>query len=203
MQQPSFFPGAVPRGSRHKSATRFGDFVVMAPNTSAAYGSYPHDVSLQHVVQMLHQSGFGSEQICLMVQPRHHIATVMRQANVLDTERAASAASVELISWLMKLGAVVIPTVGLFIRSRAFLHDLIMGDDSAGLCGDENPLVGLGFSEVDADRFENELREMGVLVYVACSEKAKAIEAVEVFRRSGARECAALDASEAALTAAA
>jgi len=175
----------------------------MASNTSAAYGSYPHDVSLKHVVQMLHQSGFGSEQICLMVQPRHHIATVMRRANVFDAERETGAATVELITWLMKLGAVVIPTVGLFIRSRAFLHDLIMDDDSAALCGDVNPLVGLGFSEGEVDRFEDELREMGVLVYVACSEKAKAIEAVEVFRRSGACEYAALDPSRVALTAAA
>lgn len=173
----------------------------MAVNTPGAYGSYSHDVSLQYVVQMLHQSGFGNEQICLMVQPRHHIATVMRQVNVLDVEREAGAATVELIRWLMKLGAVVIPTVGLFIRSQAFLHDLIMGDDSAALCGDAKPLVGLGFSEVDADRFENELREMGVLVYVACSGKAKAIEAVEVFRRSGAHECAALEGKEAALSA--
>jgi hypothetical protein len=51
----------------------------------------------------------------------------------------------------------------------------------------------LGFSEGDALRFERQLRDMGVLVYVACSESEGTTRAIELLRRTGARETAALE----------
>jgi hypothetical protein len=93
----------------------------------------------------------------------------------------------------MKLGAVIIPTVGFFIRSRAFFHDLVMTADSPGLCGNSRTLVGLGFAENDAERLEREFRQLGVLLYVACAEKARTTQAVEILRRAGASRTATLD----------
>ena len=165
----------------------------MAFNTPAAYGMYPDDIPLQHVVQTLNQSGFDNEQICLMVWPRHHIASVMREANILNSERKKNAMSEEMIGWLMKLGAVIIPTAGFFIRSRAFLHALVMRKDSPGLCGNSGALVGLGFSRRDAERLEDQVCEMGVLVYVACTEKDRTTKAMEILRRTGASETATLE----------
>jgi hypothetical protein len=175
----------------------------MAVNSLAAYGMYRDDISLQQVVQALNRSGFDNEHICLMVRPRHHLAAVMREANILNAERQASATALDLLGWLMKLGAVVIPTVGFFVRSRTYLHALVLRKDSPALCGNSRALVGLGFSEGDAERFENELPEMGVLVYVACPEKVRMTQAVEVLRRTGAHESAVLERTEAARHAAA
>jgi hypothetical protein len=165
----------------------------MALNTPAAYGMYPNDTPVQHIVQTLNQSGFDNEQICLMVWPRHPIASVMRDANILNSEREASALSVEMIGWLMKLGAVIIPTAGFFIRSRAFLHALVMRRDSPGLCGNSAALVGLGFSKGDAERLEDRVCDMGVLVYVTCTERQRTAKALEVLRRTGASETATLE----------
>ena len=165
----------------------------MAVSTQAAYGMYPHDVALQQVVKTLNQSGFGKEDICMMVSPRHPIATTVREANILNGEPEASAAAAGLIGWLMKFGAVMIPTVGLFIRSQAFLQALVMSKDSSAAYGNSKALVGLGFSEGDALRFERQLRQAGVLVYVACPEDSKTTWAVELLRQTGARETAALE----------
>jgi hypothetical protein len=93
----------------------------------------------------------------------------------------------------MKFGAVMIPTVGLFIRSQAFLQALVMRKDSSAVYGNSKALVGLGISEGDAPRFERQLREMGVLVYVACPESERTTRAVELLRRTGARETATLE----------
>jgi hypothetical protein len=174
----------------------------MAVNTPAAYGMYPHDVALHQVVQTLNQSGFGKEDICMMVSPRHPIASIVREANILNAEPEASAVATGLIGWLMKFGAVMIPTVGLFIRSQAFLQALVVRKDSSAAYGNSTALVGLGISEGDALRFEHQLREAGVLVYVACPENSKTTWAVELLRRTGAREIATLE-KEAALEAAA
>src|SRR5208337_1585112 len=51
---------------------------------------------------------------------------------------------------------------------------------------------GSGFSDDEADRFEDELRHLGVLVYVSCSESAKISWACEVLRHTGAREASTL-----------
>jgi len=170
-------------------------------STQAAYGMYPHDVALQQVVQTLNQSGFGKEDICMMVSPRHPIAAIVREANILNAEPEASAVATGLISWLMKFGAVMIPTVGLFIRSQAFLQALVVRKDSPSVYGNSKALVGLGFSEGDALRFESELHEAGVLVYVACPENSSTTWAVELLRRTGAREAATLQQEEVALEA--
>jgi hypothetical protein len=165
----------------------------MALSTPAAYGMYADDVPVQQIVQTLNQSGFDNEQICLMVWPRHHIASVMRDANILCSERKASKMSVEMIGWLMKLGAVIIPTAGFFIRSRAFLQALVMRKDSPGLCGNSGALVGLGFSKGDAERLEDRVCDMGILIYVACPESDRTTKAMEVLRRMGASETATLE----------
>ena len=162
---------------------------------------YAQDIALQQVVQTLNQSGFGKEDICMMVSPRHPIATTVREANILNAEPETSAAAAGLIGWLMKFGAVMIPTVGLFIRSQAFLQALVVRKDSPSVYGNSKALVGLGFSEGDALRFERQLREAGVLVYVACPENSKTTSAVELLRRTGASETATLGNKEVALEA--
>ncbi len=165
----------------------------MAVNAPAAYGVYSDHISLQQVVQTLNQSGFDNDQICLMLWPRHPVARVVRAANIFNGEPERNASTVVLMRWLMKLGAVIIPTVGFFIRSRAFLHDLVMTADSPGLSGNSRTLVGLGFAEDDAERLEREFRQMGVLLYVACPEKARTAQAVEILRQAGASRAAMLE----------
>jgi hypothetical protein len=153
----------------------------MTVNPSAAYGMYSYDAEFHEVVHTLNQSGFNKEDICMMVSPRHRIATFVRETNILSAERKEGAVAEEFMGWLFEFGAVVIPTVGFFIRSQTFLHALL-GNGNSGC------LEGLGFSERDAHRFEKQLREMGVLIYVACAESANAASAVEILRRTGAKE---------------
>jgi hypothetical protein len=169
---------------------------------SAAYGMYPHDIELHQVVRALNQAGFDKEDICMMVSPRHPIATSVRQAAFSNTERESSAVTAGLIGWLSEFGAVVIPTVGLFIRSQAFFRALVVMNDSPALCSKSRALVGLGFSANDAERLENQFREVGVLVYVACTGSATAAWAVELLRQTGAKGTAALE-NEASVAAAA
>lgn len=153
----------------------------MAVNPPAAYGMYSYDAELHQIVRTLKQSGFDKKDVCMMVSPEHPIATFMRDANILNAERKRGAVAEEFMGWLIEFGAVVIPTVGFFIRSQAFLHALLAG-------GNSGCLLGLGFSERDAKRFAGQLREMGVFVYVACAESANAAWAVEILRRTGAKE---------------
>ena len=160
----------------------------MAAHAPAAYGMYTDDVALRQVVQSLNQSGFDKKDICVMLSPEHPIAAVVREAWISGAGREASTIATGLVSWFMKLGAVMIPTVGFFVRSQSFLDALLARRDSRGLCDHTNALVGLGFSQDDAERCEHQIRQMGVLVYVACREIEKTTWAADVLRRVGAHE---------------
>jgi hypothetical protein len=163
----------------------------MPVNTAAAYGIYSQDAALADIVHTLNEAGFENEDICMMLSPAHPIASVVREASLFSSDRDDSAATVGMIGWLSAFGAVLIPSVGFFIRSRAFLHAL-MAQDAPALCGNARTLVGLGLSEDEAERYEDQLRHLGALVYVSCSEGAKTHWAQEVLRHTGARETATL-----------
>jgi hypothetical protein len=158
--------------------------------TPAAYGIYPPHVALQQVVQTLNQFGFSKENICMMVSPKHPLATVVREANIMNTERAASASAAGMMAWLMKFGAVMIPTVGIFIRSKAFLQALMSNPDTSSR-NTSYGLVKLGLSEGDAERFENEVGDQGAFVYIACPDGTH--RAIELLRLTGASQTATLE----------
>ncbi len=164
----------------------------MAVNAAAAYGLYSRDVVLTDIVRNLNQAGFENEDICMMLSPAHPIASIVRDASLFNTERETSAVTAGLIGWLSEFGAVLIPTVGFFIRSQAFFHALMVARESPALCGNAKTLVGLGFSEEEAERFEDQIGDLGVMVYVSCEEGAKTLWAREVLKHTGAQEAATL-----------
>ncbi len=162
-------------------------------STAAAYGIYPDAVEVTEVVRTLNGAGFESESIYLMLAPTHPIATVVRDANILNVERETSAVAAGLIGWLSEFGAVVIPSIGFFIRSQTFLHALLAARDAPALCGNSRTLAGLGFPDRDAERFETQLQQTGFLVYVASMEMAQLKWALQLLRFTGAQESATLE----------
>ncbi len=176
----------------------------MAANAAAAYGIYPQNAALSDIVHTLNKAGFDNADICMMLSPTHPIASLVRDANLFNTERDSSAVTAGLIGWLSEFGAVMIPTVGFFIRSQAFFRAVMASKEDTLLYGNARALVGLGFPEREAQRFENDVRHFGTLVYVSCRENAKSLWAREVLHNTGAQEAATLDESVAeSLTAAA
>ena len=167
----------------------------MAMNTAAAYGIYSQEVVLADIVRNLNQAGFENESICMMLSPEHPIASSIRDASFFNAEKESSAMTTKLIGWLSEFGAVMIPTVGFFIRSQAFFHALMVAGDAPALCGNARTLVGLGFTKEEAERYEDQLDQLGVFVYISCTDAAKMHWAREVLRHTGAQEAATLEES--------
>ena len=167
----------------------------MAMNTAAAYGIYSHEVVLDDIVRNLNQAGFENERICMMLSPEHPIASIIRDASLFNAEKESSAMTTKLIGWLSEFGAVMIPTVGFFIRSQVFFHALMVAGDAPALCGNARTLVGLGFTKEEAERYEDQLDQLGVFVYISCTDVAKMHWAREVLRHTGAQEAATLEES--------
>jgi hypothetical protein len=170
----------------------------MLVNESAAYGMYSRHIALPEIVSTLNRAGFENEDICMILSPAHPIASIVRDARIDSANLQDGAAGANMIGWFSRLGAVVIPTVGFFIRSQAFFQALLGEEGGAALCGGSKTLAGLGFSNDDASRLGRQLGDVGALVYVACPERARADSAIELLMRSGAKEAASLGSAKAA-----
>jgi hypothetical protein len=173
--------------------------IPMLANQLAAYGMYSRNIALPEIVSTLNRAGFENEDICMVLSPAHPVASVVRDARIDSANLQDGADGANLIGWFSKFGAVVIPTVGFFIRSQGFLHALLIKDEGSALCGGSKTLSGLGFSNDDASRLGRQLGDVGALVYVACPERARADSAIELLMRSGAKEAAGLGSAKAAM----
>jgi hypothetical protein len=122
----------------------------MSSNGTAAYGMYPRNIALPEVVYALNRAGFGNEDICMVLSPAHPVATAVQDAKILDAGREQSATSARMIGWFSQFGAVVIPTVGFFIRSQAFFRALLLEQNFPDMSRGSRTLVDLGFSEDEA-----------------------------------------------------
>lgn len=171
-------------------------------NGAAAYGMYPRNIALPEVVCALNRAGFGNEDICMVLSPAHPVATVVRDARIFDAKPEESATSARMIGWFSEFGAVVIPTVGFFIRSQAFFRALVTEQNLPAMSRGSRTLLDLGFSECEAKRLGHQLSDVGAMVYVSCREVGKTNSAIELLRSAGAREAAGLAMAKAAEAAA-
>lgn len=161
----------------------------MTTNGTAAYGMYTRGVALPQLVCALNRAGFENEDICMVLSPAHPDAESVRTPNVYQDEGPHRAKTID---WFSKLGAVAIPTVGLFIRSQNFLHALTAEPSASKLSRGSQLLLGLGFSHQDATRLGQQLYDFGALVYVSCPERSTAEGVIELLRDAGAREAASV-----------
>lgn len=175
----------------------------MSVNRTAVYGMYPRNVRLPEVVSALNQAGFQNQDICMVLSPAHPVATGVGDAKIGGVAREESASNARMIGWFSEFGAVVIPTVGFFIRSQAFFQALLAEQNFPALSRGARTLLGLGFSTDEAKRLGHQLCDVGALVYVSCKEGAKADWAIELLRRAGAKEASSLAMAQAAQAAAA
>jgi len=169
----------------------------MSVNGTVAYGMYPRTVALPEVVYALNRAGFQNTDICMVLSPAHPVATVVSDAKIGDGEQDKSATSARMIGWFSQFGAVIIPTVGFFIRSQTFFRALFSEKYMPALSLGSRTLVDLGFSEGEARRLGHQLCDVGALVYVSCQESSKADWAIELLRSAGAREAASLEPAQA------
>jgi hypothetical protein len=169
----------------------------MKANGTAAYAMYPRSVALLDVVCALNQAGFGNEDICMVLSPAHPDA-----ATVFDGEGEKVSASARMIAWFSEFGAVFIPTVGFFIRSQSFFDALSSEQNLPSLSRGSRTLLGLGFPQEEAKRLGRQLSDFGALVYVSCTETAKADGAIKLLRKLGAREASSLGVAKAVAAAA-
>lgn len=167
---------------------------------TAAYGMYSRDVALPEVVCALNRAGIDKENICMVLSPAHPDAAIFQESgNTVASHEPTT--TTRMIRWFSEFGAVVIPTIGVFIRSQDFFRVLLGNQNSSPLSRGSRTLMDLGFSQDEAKRLGTRLSDVGALVYVSCPESSEATGAIELLRSTGAQEASGLGILKAAAAA--
>jgi hypothetical protein len=174
----------------------------MIANGTAAYGMYSRNIALPEVVCALNKAGFTNQDICMVLSPAHPDAAPLHDAGEFDAPEVERTMTARMIDWFSRFGAVVIPTVGLFVRSHSYLEAFLDEQNAPSLSQGSRTLIGLGFSQDDAKRLGTRLSDVGALVYVSCQESEKATGAIDLLRRTGAQEAACVKSRKAVAAAA-
>jgi len=163
----------------------------MTSGKTAAYAVYDSDsLCVERALEALNQAGFQNEEICVLLAPQHPIAEIVKDAGLAPApDSAASAAT--LVEWLGRMGAVVIPGVGFFVRSNQFLQAWMDtdSDEDPAACGLLSPL---GIADGEARRLEDGLCHDSAVIFVLSAKVGDAEWAKEILLRSGAGEASCL-----------
>jgi hypothetical protein len=137
----------------------------------AVVGIVDSAVEAEAVVRELHEHGFGSKDISVVLPDTHASHTVLYRTMTKTQEGAAMGASaggtlVGAIGLLAGIGALMIPGIGPLIAAGPLLGVLSGLAAGAAVGGVAGALVGLGLPEHEARVYESRLRRGDVLVAV-------------------------------------
>jgi hypothetical protein len=159
-----------------------------------AYGLYPDRTSFEAAVEALRAAGFRNSDISVILPERdrttkdfaHEINTKAPEGAATGAGTGAAAGGV--LGWLIGIGAITIPGVGLLAAAGPIVAALA-GAGAAGAAGGlVGALVGAGIPEIEAKRYAGRIREGGYLISVHGDDKAWAKKAEEILQATGGRD---------------
>jgi hypothetical protein len=159
---------------------------------TAAYGIYPLEARIDGVIAVLGEAGLRTEDICVLLAPAHPIAEAVRDARVSSYDTTSGREVSEVLHWLSRFGAVIIPEVGFFVSSRVFLGAVLAPDTTKPGSTHLETLLGLGIPEPEASRYAERLTHDAVMLFVCCDGMPKSEWTRQVLRQTGAEEACCL-----------
>jgi|SwirhisoilCB2_FD_contig_101_620176_length_865_multi_2_in_0_out_0_1 Heat induced stress protein YflT domain/Alternative complex III, ActD subunit len=164
----------------------------MSKNT-AVFGIFPSEHDAADAVERLRQAGFRSTDVSILVADNAGSKDLAHEKHTKAPEGAAAGAGTGAVlggalGWLAGLGSLAIPGLGPFIAAGPILS-LLSGVGVGGTVGGfTGALIGAGFPEYEAKRYEGRIRDGGVLLSVHCDANDWTKTAKEILERSGARD---------------
>jgi hypothetical protein len=165
----------------------------MSGKSTAVLGIYPDYSSVENVVDVLKEAGFRNKDISVLFPEKAGSKSFAHDKGTRAPEGAAAGAGTGAIvggtlGWLVGIGALAIPGLGLFVAAgpiMAALAGVGVGGAVGGIAG---ALIGMGIPEHEAKRYEVRVKEGGVLLSVHSDNADWTTRAKEILERTGAQD---------------
>ena len=162
----------------------------------SVFGIYRDRSTLEATIDKLKAEGFRNTDISVLLPQSEGIAQNLghekqtKAPEGASTGAGAGALIGGALGWLIGIGALAIPGLGLFIAAGPLLSTLAgvgIGGTVGGLTG---ALVGLGVPEYEAKRYEGIVKQGGLLLSVHSDNREWLNKAETLLRQTGAEDVA-------------
>lgn len=165
----------------------------MSGKSTAVLGIYPDYSSVEDAVDVLKAAGFRNTDISVLFPEKAGSKSFAHEKGTRAPEGAAAGAGTGAmvggtLGWLVGIGALAIPGLGLFVAAgpiMAALAGVGVGGAVGGIAG---ALVGMGISEPEAKHYEVRVKEGGILLSVHSDDADWTRRAKEILERMGAQD---------------
>ena len=151
------------------------------------------DTQAAEIIDHLRSSGFSASDISVLFPDKSGTRDFAHEHHTKAPEGAAAGAGLGglaggALGWLIGVGTLAIPGLGPFIAAGPLMAALSGAAAGAAVGGLTGALAGLGFSEIEAKRYEGKLKEGNVLIAVHCEDGDEVDRAKNIFRSNGAHD---------------
>jgi outer membrane lipoprotein SlyB len=147
----------------------------------------------ERIVDDLKLANFSNNDISVLFPDKESNRNFAHEKNTKAPEGAVTGAGTGgviggTLGWLMGIGALAIPGVGPFIAAgpiMAALSGAAIGATAGGIAGG---LIGMGIPELEAKRYEQQIKDGNILISVHADDSDEIKTAKEIFERAGAKD---------------
>jgi hypothetical protein len=143
----------------------------MAGKNTVVYGICKDIPHLERVIDSLRLAGFRNDDISALFPDKKTSRDFAHEYATKAPEGAATGAGTGLVvggalGWLVGIGALAIPGLGLFVAAGPLMAALAGAGVGGAVGGLTGALIGLGIPEYEAKRYEGLVKSGGILLSV-------------------------------------
>ncbi len=163
------------------------------PRPATVYGVFSDRKDVEKTVSKLQELNFASSDISVVFPDKEHTREFAIERNTKSPEGALAGGGTGLViggvlGWLAGIGTLAIPGIGPLIAAGPIVAAITGAGVGSAIGGIAGALIGLGVPELEAKRYEEEIKRGRILVSVHCDTLANAKRAREVLDSVGAKE---------------
>ena len=161
----------------------------------AVFGIYDSRATLETTLTHLKEAGFRNTDISVLMPSEESTKNFAHEKSTKAPEGATTGAVGGIavggvLGWLVGIGALAIPGIGPFVAAGPIVAAIAGAGIVGTLGGLGGALVGLGIPEYEAKRYENLVREGGMLLSVHVDDSSWRDKAKKILEADGAKDIA-------------
>jgi len=169
-----------------------GDVATIGARPTVVYGIFHDRKDVEKAVDRLRQDGFNSHDVSVVFPDRELNKEFAIEKNTKAPEGALAGGGTGLVvggalGWLVGIGVLAIPGAGPLLAAGPIVAALTGAGVGSAVGGIAGGLIGLGVPELEAKRYEEEIKRGRILVSVHCASVAVAHAARKALEDSGGR----------------
>lgn len=159
----------------------------------SVYGVYSEREQLEKAVEKLKDQGFNSADISVVFPDKGRTERFAMQHNTKAPEGATIGGGTGMVTggvlgWLAGIGTLAIPGIGPLLAAGPIVAALAGAGVGGAVGGLAGALIGMGVPELEAKRYEKEIREGRMLLSVRCDDPRFRTSARSILQSTGAKD---------------